>query len=52
MQESELVGFTRDLVDEYRKGDEESVKNEIESWLIDWPGRDDKTLAFLMEGEK
>lgn len=52
MQESELAGFTRDLVDEYRKGDEESVKNEIESWLIDWPGRDDKTMAFLMEGEK
>lgn len=52
MQESELAGFTRDLVDEYRKGEEESVKNEIESWLIDWPGRDDKTMAFLMEGEK
>ena len=52
MQESELAGFTRDLVDEYRKGDEENVKNEIKSWLIDWPGRDDKTMAFLMEGEK
>lgn len=52
MQEPELIGFTRDLVDEYRNDSEEKVISEIESWLIDWPGRDDKTMAFLMEGEK
>lgn len=51
MQESELVGFTQDLVDEYRNNSEEKVISEIESWLTDWPGRDDKTMAFLMEGE-
>lgn len=51
MQEHELIGFTRDLVDEYRNNSEEKVISEIESWLTDWPGRDDKTMAFLIEGE-
>lgn len=52
MQENELIDFTRDFVDEYRKSTYEQVVGEIESWLIDWPGRDDKTIAFLMEGER
>ena len=27
------------------------VVTPAEAWLKDWPGMDDKTLAFVMEGE-
>lgn len=52
MLENELINFTRDFVDEYRKCTKEQVVEEVESWLMDWPGGDDKTIAFLMDGEK
>lgn len=51
MQEKELISFTRDFVDEYSRMEKNETIIEIESWLKDWPGVDDKTLAFIMERE-
>lgn len=51
MQESDLTNFTKEFVDEYSNKPQKKVIAEIESWLVDWPGIDDKTLAFVMEGE-
>ncbi|MCM1233237.1 MAG: protein phosphatase 2C domain-containing protein [Ruminococcus flavefaciens] len=52
MQEEDISDFTREFVDEYSNQDRDEVIAEIESWLKDWPGMDDKTLAFVMEGER
>ena len=52
MQEEDIVGFTQEFVDEYSNKEKVEVLDEIESWLKDWPGTDDKTLAFVMDGEK
>lgn len=52
MQEDDITGFTQEFVDEYSNKGKNEVIEEIESWLKDWPGMDDKTLAFVMEGEK
>lgn len=52
MQEEDIIGFTQEFVDEYSNKAKNEVIEEIESWLKDWPGMDDKTLAFVMEGEK
>ena len=51
MQEYDLTNFTKEFVDEYSNKSQEEVITEIEPWLVDWPGIDDKTLAFVMEGE-
>lgn len=50
MQEKELENFTRDFVREYSNKKESEVILEVGQWLEDWPGADDKTLAFVMEG--
>ena len=52
MQEDDLTNFTREFVDEYSNKEQDQIIAEIESWLKDWPGMDDKTLAFVMEGER
>lgn len=52
MQEEDISNFTQEFVDEYSNRDKDTVIAEIESWLKDWPGIDDKTLAFVMEGER
>lgn len=52
MQEDELISFTREFVDEYANRENAEVISEIETWITDWPGADDKTLAFVMKGEK
>lgn len=52
MQEEDIAGFTQEFVDEYSNKEKVEVLDEIESWLKDWPGTDDKTLAFVMDGEK
>jgi hypothetical protein len=52
MQEKDLINFTRDFVTEYIDKKQEDVIAEVEDWLKDWTGIDDKTLAFVMEGEK
>lgn len=52
MQEEDISNFTREFVDEYSNQDRDEVIAEIETWLKDWPGMDDKTLAFVIEGER
>lgn len=52
MQEDDITEFTQEFVYEYSNKGKNEVIEEIESWLKDWPGMDDKTLAFVMEGEK
>lgn len=52
MQEEDISNFTREFVDEYSNQYRDEVIAEIETWLKDWPGMDDKTLAFVMEGER
>ena len=52
MQEDDISNFTREFVDEYSNQDRDEVIAEIETWLKGWPGMDDKTLAFVMEGER
>lgn len=52
MQEKDIIGFTQEFVDEYSNKEKEDVIEEIESWLEDWPGMDDKTLVFVMGGER
>ena len=52
MQEKDIIGFTQAFVDEYSNKEKEDVIEEIESWLEDWPGMDDKTLVFVMGGER
>lgn len=52
MQEEDITGFTKEFVDEYSNKEKDKVIEEVESWLKDWTGMDDKTLAFVMEGER
>lgn len=52
MQEKDIIGFTQEFVDEYSNKEKEDVIEEIESWLEAWPGMDDKTLVFVMGGER
>lgn len=52
MQEEDITGFTQEFVEEYSYKEKDEVIEEIESWLKDWPGMDDKTLAFVMKGER
>lgn len=52
MQEKDIIGFTQEFVDEYSNKEKEDVIEEIESWLEDWTGMDDKTLVFVMGGER
>lgn len=49
MQEDELINFTKDFIEEYSNKDKTEIKHEIEEWLSDWPGCDDKTLAYILE---
>jgi len=52
MQEEELINFTREFVEEYSNRENAEVVLKVEQWIDDWPGADDKTLAFVIEGEK
>lgn len=49
MTAPEIGGFTRDFIEEYRSRSEEGLIAEISGWLADWTGRDDKTIAFVLE---
>ena len=52
MQEADLVNFTQDLVADYANKSEEEVTADLAKWVGGWPGIDDKTLAFVIEGAK
>ena len=51
MQEIELKSFTKEFIEEYRTLDVDSVKEDINNWLSDWTGSDDKSIAFILGGE-
>lgn len=51
MQESELMSFTKEFVEEYRRLDISSIKDDISNWLSDWSGNDDKSIAFILGGK-
>ena len=48
MTEPELKNFTKDFIEGYCEMPGEDIVSDIESWLSDWPGADDKTLAFFI----
>lgn len=52
MTENEISHFTRDFIEEYRKYTENNLISDVERWLKDWTGVDDKTLAFALMEEK
>jgi len=52
MTENEIKRFTIDFIEEYRTYTEEELLKAIEDWLKDWPGADDKTLAFALMEER
>ncbi len=47
----EIRSFTRDYIEEYCHFSENQVLYEVEGWLNDWTGTDDKTLAFILSEE-
>lgn len=47
---SEIAHFTEEFIEEYHKHSETDVIGEINGWLMDWTGGDDKTLVFALEG--
>lgn len=48
MQENELKSFTKDFVEGYNTMNADDINKDIESWVKDWQGTDDKTLAFFI----
>lgn len=52
MTRDELIRFTQAFVEGYQEMRREDVTAHITDWLRDWPGSDDKTLAFFIAGEE
>lgn len=48
MLEKELTGFTKEFIKGYGDMKREDISADIQSWLKDWPGADDKTLAYFI----
>lgn len=48
MEEAQLAGFTKDFVEGYCGMAQSEVTRDIGGWLKDWPGSDDKTLAYFI----
>lgn len=48
MTETELSNFTRDFVVGYCGMSQSEVTSDIGEWIRDWPGADDKTLAYFV----
>lgn len=48
MREEELQNFAGDFIAEYSSQNADDIQREVYSWVAEWPGRDDKTLAFLL----
>lgn len=49
---NELTRFTRAFVEGYQGMYRKDILDHIADWLRDWPGLDDKTLAFFIAGEE
>lgn len=50
MKEDEISSFTNDFIYEYAKIPADEGKKDIEGWVSSWPGIDDKTIAYMIEG--
>lgn len=48
MQENDLKSFTKDFVEGYNTMSVDDINKDIESWVKDWQGIDDKTLAYFI----
>lgn len=48
MSEDDLSSFTKEFVEGYCDMKTEEISQHIMSWLSDWPGVDDKTLAYYI----
>lgn len=48
MEEKELMGFTKDFIEGYCEMSREEISADVQSWLSDWPGADDKTLNYFV----
>lgn len=48
MSEKELTGFTKEFIEGYCDMNKKDISQDIQSWLEDWPGSDDKTLAYFI----
>lgn len=48
MKTTEITNFTKEFVSEYSQMGVTESETEIKGWISDWPGNDDKTLAYLI----
>lgn len=48
MRSVDITAFTRDFLFEYSKVTAEESASEILGWVSEWPGIDDKTIAYLI----
>lgn len=48
MQENELKSFTKDFIEGYDSMCPEEIDRDIQAWVKDWQGSDDKTLAYFI----
>ncbi|MDE6670927.1 MAG: protein phosphatase 2C domain-containing protein [Ruminococcus sp.] len=49
--EEGLKNFTREFITGYSGMSREEITEHIRSWLPEWTGTDDKTIAFMINGE-
>ena len=52
MDEQGYGNFAVDIIGEYKEKNIDDITANIHSWLEDWPGNDDKTIAFLVDNEE
>ena len=48
--EDQIQRFAKEFFASYQRMNSEEIKCNIVEWLSKWPGTDDKTLAFCLEG--
>lgn len=48
MREKDLKSFTKDFIEGYNTMSADEINKHIESWVKDWDGIDDKTLAYFI----
>lgn len=48
---SKINEFTKEFIEEYNKKKANVINRQIKKWISNWPGNDDKTIAYIMENE-
>ena len=48
MNDNDLKSFTKDFIEGYNTMNVDDINKDIESWVKDWQGIDDKTLAYFI----